>query len=116
MRSAYWIVIIGFVLGGVGLLVGVFLERSIGIRLFFIGFVAAFVGMTWSNMAMKFPEAIRRRGYGLRIGTVGFLVATAGMVLQEYLGDGTVVVMFAVIGFALMIWGIVLMMGNSNNN
>jgi hypothetical protein len=114
MRASYWLVVIGFVLGAVGFFIGILLDnRPVGIRLFFVGFILALVGIVISNLTMPFPESFKRNAHGLRIGTIGFCITSAGIVLSEFVtGTETVSTMILFIGVAVMIWGIVLIIGN----
>lgn len=75
--------------------------------------MVAFVGIVVSNLAMPFPESLKRHGRGLRIGTIGFCIASVSIALRELVAAAeTISIVALFIGFGLMIWGVVLLVSN----
>lgn len=111
MKIFQWLVVAGFAISIIGLLTGIFVNRVYGVRLFFFGFILALAGIVMSNLTIRLPGSSKYHERGLRIGTIGFFLASMSLILGEFVaGTETISTALLLIGFAFMIWGIILIM------
>ena len=108
------LIVIGFIIAGIGWCLAAFLDvREIGRGLFFLGFFSAVAGIVGTQLSMKFEGKLRAPGIGLKVSALGFgICCLSGLAAIFFIDEKTANYIFyggafiGVIGILIMFFNI----------
>lgn len=95
--TGFAVAFIGFVIAAMGF------NRELGINLFYVGFYLAVASFVTDSLRTKFP---RKMGFGLKIGAVGFAIASLGFLVSIFGASERVATRISNFGFLVFFIGV----------
>lgn len=100
------LLVIGFAVAFLGfMVVATGFNRALGINLFYVGFYLAVVGVVTTILRSKFPG---KMGFGLKVGAVGFTIASLGGLVSIFGGSEQLATWIANFGILVFVVGTIL--------